>query len=87
MSVEARLAHAAHNMVPGPAAVDTPHTIWATEDGIMISYGNVIPSDNSVGYAPGCIFIHVDGTTVSRWYGNIGTKAAANFNLMTVAAG
>ena len=51
--------------------------------GILIAYGATVPSDNVVGYAPGCLFIQTDGTTVNTiHYGNIGTKAACNFDAM-----
>jgi hypothetical protein len=80
------ISQSLHDMVPGPAAVATPRVIYASEDGILFCYGLTVPSDAATGYAPGCIFIHVDGTTVSRIYMNIATKASADFNLVTTAA-
>lgn len=84
--MEGRIANVLNNMVPGPASSATVQQIYASEDGIMLAYGNTIPSDGAAGYAPGCLFIHVDGTTVSRWYGNIGSATSADFNLITCAA-
>ena len=86
MGPEANLGYIHNNMVPSPAAVALPQGIWTTEDGIMLAYGLTVPSDAATGYAPGCLFIHVDGTTVSKLYCNISTKASADFNLVTVAA-
>jgi hypothetical protein len=74
------------NMIPAPAGVAAPIAIFTSEDGILLAYGITVPSDAAVGYAPGCLFIDVDGTTTSKLYCNIGTKASANFNLVTVAA-
>jgi hypothetical protein len=82
----AGISQSLHDMVPAPAAVAAIRNIFVSEDGIMLCYGLTVPSDAATGYAPGCIFIHVDGTTVSKWYGNIGTKASADFNLVTVSA-
>lgn len=84
--MERNIAHVLHNMVPAPASSAAVRVIFATEDGIMLAYGTTVPSDAATGYAPGCLFIDTDGTTTSKLYCNIGTKASANFNLVTVAA-
>lgn len=81
----AQVAFDLHNMVPGPAGVAVPQTIYKSEDGILLAYGTTKPADNAVGYAPGCLFIHVTGTTTSKLYCNIGTAALADFNLVTVS--
>jgi hypothetical protein len=74
------------NMIPAPAGTTTKKVIFTSEDGILLCYGTTVPSDNATGYAPGCLFQHVDGSGYNAvLYCNIGTKAAANFNLVTVA--
>ncbi len=46
--------------------------------GILLAYGTTVPS--GAGYAPGCRFIKVNGSTLATVsYINIGTRAAANF--------
>lgn len=48
--------------------------------GILLAYGTTVPTSGRVGYAPGCIFIKTNGTSISTvTYVNIGTKASANF--------
>jgi hypothetical protein len=49
--------------------------------GIILSAGDTVPADASEGFAPGCIFIKTDGTTLDNTtYTNIGTKASSNFD-------
>jgi hypothetical protein len=74
------------NMIPAPAGTATPKVIFKSDDGILLCYGTTVPSDNATGYAPGCLFLHSDGDAYNTvLYCNIGTKAAANFNVVTVA--
>lgn len=48
--------------------------------GILLAYGTTVPAANSVGYAPGCRFIKVDGVTADTVeYINLGTRAASSF--------
>ena len=51
--------------------------------GIIQASGTTVPSDGAIGYAPGCIFHHVDGTAGVVLYVNDGTAAAAEFNAMS----
>jgi len=74
------------NMIPGPAASTTVIPIWTIEDGILIAYGNTVPTDEASGYAIGCIFIHTDGGDATALYVNEGTASSCNFNAITVAA-
>ena len=69
-------------MTAGKAAPSTGKvtTNFNTEDGITGCYGITKPADAATGYAPGCIFKHVDGTTGTTVYVNEGTKASADFN-------
>jgi len=73
------------NMIPGLAGTATPKTIFASEDGILLCYGKTVPSDAATGYAPGCLFLHVDGGAGTALYVNEGTKASADFDAATVA--
>ena len=55
--------------------------------GIVIDWGTTVPADATVGYAPGAIFIHTDGTGQNGiFYGNRGTKAASDFDAILVGA-
>lgn len=54
--------------------------------GIIEDIGDTVPSDGEAGYAPGCIFHHIDGTTYNTvLYCNIGTVTSCDFNVVTVA--
>lgn len=55
-------------------------------EGHILCAGTTLPTDADEGYCPGCIFIHTDGTDGSALYVNEGTKASADFNLITVAS-
>lgn len=49
--------------------------------GIILAAGIAVPADGALGYAPGCIFIHTDGTTLNdTTYTNVGTLASCNFD-------
>lgn len=53
----------------------------------LLATGITVPTDSGAGYAKGCLFIDTDvGAGTSGVYCNIGTTAACNFNLVTVAA-
>ena len=81
--------------VPGPAGIAAPKTVNKTEDGITDCYGATVPTDATAGYAPGCKFTHVDGTTGTAVYFNEGTATSCDFNavvtgentMVTVATG
>jgi hypothetical protein len=48
--------------------------------------GATVPTDATVGYAPGCLFIKTDGTTLDNTiYINVGTKASCNFDAATTS--
>ena len=71
-------------MIPAPAGGATPRTIYESEDGILQCYGTTVPSDEAVGYAPGCQFQKINATTIDTvLYINIGTKASCNFDALT----
>lgn len=49
--------------------------------GIVLAAGSTVPSDNTDGFAPGCLFIQSDGATEATiWYANIGTRANCDFD-------
>lgn len=49
--------------------------------GILLAYGSTVPTDGTVGYAPGCQFLKTNSTTlVTTNYVNIGTKTSCNFD-------
>ena len=53
----------------------------------LLATGETVPTDADAGYAKGCLFIDTNvGAGTSGLYCNIGTTAACNFNLVTVAA-
>ncbi|KKN22568.1 hypothetical protein LCGC14_0913710 [marine sediment metagenome] len=51
-----------------------------TPEGYILAAGATVPADASTGYAPGCLFIHTDGSALGVFYVNDGTKASSNFN-------
>lgn len=64
---------------------DPTGLICESGEGILIAYGDTVPTDASTGYAPGCIFLKTNGSTHSTIvYANIGTKASSNFDAMHV---
>lgn len=70
------------NMIAAPASSTTIHTIFKTEDGVMLCYGT--PGDTDLEattdiYAPGCIYIRALTDGGSICYFNDGTMAAPNF--------
>ena len=71
--------------VPAPAGVATPYIQHQTEDGITLAYGSTVPTDATAGYAPGCRFIHTDGTTGTALYVNEGTATSCDFNALATA--
>jgi hypothetical protein len=75
----------AETMVPGPAASTTVRAIYTIEDGILDAYGNTVPTDETAGYAIGCIFRHTDGGDGTALYVNEGTASSCDFNAITVA--
>ena len=83
----ANIAWYLDNMIAAPAAEATVHTIFRTEDGVMLCYGTPGDTDleapaspgNANVYAPGCIYIRALTGGGSICYFNDGTKAAPNF--------
>lgn len=53
--------------------------------GTVLATGPTVPADASTGYAPGCLFIHIDGGAGTALYVNEGTKASSDFDAVTVA--
>jgi hypothetical protein len=62
-------------------AADTEGVIAIPGKGIILAAGDTVPTDNDIGYSPGCVFIQTDTTDVNTSvYTNIGTSAACNFD-------
>ncbi len=66
--------------IPAPAGTSTYRVQHATEDGYTLAYGTTVPTDATTGFAPGCIFFHVDGSAGATLYVNNGTKASCEFD-------
>lgn len=63
------------------AAPGGVYVIAENEQGVIIAAGDTVPSDAALGYAPGCQFFQLDGSTEATYrYVNIGTKASADFD-------
>lgn len=58
---------------------------FSTGGGKVLVHGLVVPTDAVEGYAPGCIFMDVNGGQGATVYVNEGTLASANFDLVTTA--
>jgi hypothetical protein len=71
-------------MIAAPAGVATPKIIYKSQDGILLCYGITAPS-SAEGYAPGCIFIDVNGSSTTTVLAvNVGTKASCTFTYVTI---
>ena len=80
-----KLAFDHNNMRAAPSGKATVQVIWKTIDGITNCYGTTVPTDTTAGYAPGCVFVHTDGTTGTSLYVNEGTATSCDFNAMATA--
>ena len=71
-----------------PTKAGAVNALAFDKDGdILIATGTTVPTDSAAGYAKGCLFIDTNvAAGTSGLYCNIGTTAACNFNLVTVAA-
>lgn len=55
--------------------------------GISIANGTSVPASGDVGYAPGCVYVKLDGTGESNvFYVNLGTRASASFSAIDLNA-
>lgn len=55
--------------------------------GVLLAAGPTVPADGTDGYAPGCLFIHSDGSAGALHYVNEGSFTSADFNPMSAAFG
>lgn len=53
--------------------------------GTLLASGKTVPADAGVGYAPGCLFIHADGSAGDTVYINNGTRASCDFDAVPTA--
>ena len=56
-----------------------PRAIFS-DQGIAFSSGKTVPADGADHFAPGCLFVHTDGSTGQLIYINRGTITSANFD-------
>ncbi len=63
-----------------------PGVIYEAGYGIVFDFGNTLPVNGSVGYAPGCIFIVTNGAAGSQLYLNEGTHDSSLFNVVGFGA-
>jgi hypothetical protein len=52
--------------------------------GIIHAVGETVPTDGATGYAPACIFQHIDGSGEDTLYVNVGSKTSCNFDSFEV---
>lgn len=52
--------------------------------GKLACCGKTVPTDGADGFAPGCLFLHYDGTAGGTLYVNEGSVTAADFNAVEV---
>lgn len=62
-----------------PAGQTSPRIVTNSADGILECFGTEVPVDGDTGYAPGCIFHHVDGSDDEVAYVNQGSKTSSEF--------
>jgi len=61
-------------------AISTLTEAREASGGRLFAKGNTVPTSGTQGYAKGCIFFHLDGTSASDlWYMNYGTNASCSF--------
>ncbi len=53
--------------------------------GKILVFGTTVPADGALGYAPGCLFMDVDGGGGATIFVNEGTLASANFDTVSTA--
>lgn len=51
------------------------------DGGKVLVHGTTVPVDTTPGYAPGCIFVDVDGGVGATMFVNQGTLASSNFDV------
>ena len=82
------VAQKLENMIPFPAASAVVIPIIETEDGVLFCFGTaahtVLEADTDT-FAPGCIYIKSLTAGSSIMYFNEGTRAAPDFDVVTVA--
>lgn len=55
--------------------------------GALFASGTVVPGNGSSGYAPGCLFLKINGTVGTQLYLNEGTVTSSTFNAMASGLG
>lgn len=72
------------------SATHTPHdasnvVVRDPVRGILLAFGETVPTDATAGYATGCIFIHTDGSAGTALYCNEGTSSSCDFDSVSVS--
>ncbi|MBW8002542.1 MAG: hypothetical protein FVQ80_11050 [Planctomycetes bacterium] len=67
------------DMVPAPAGTAVATTMYASEDGILHTFGTTVPTDGTAGYAESCIFHKTGGSGSSLLYVNRGSDTSSLF--------
>lgn len=84
-------ANELHNMVPGPDATTVVQVTYKGEDGILGCYGTsadtVLEAEAADTYAPGCIYIRVNGASSIAYINKGAAGAVAAFEELTSADG
>ena len=80
------IAQQLHGMVAAPAGGSSRYIQHKSEDGITKCYGTMVPVDGGGGFAPGCVFQHVDGAAGGMLYVNEGTATSCDFNAVSTAS-
>lgn len=74
----ANIQYELHEQIPGFTGTEPdPLIVYKTLAGINICVGETVPT--GAGYAPGCLFIHNDGSESSTMYKNYGDATTADF--------
>ena len=55
--------------------------------GALFARGTTVPTDGTVGFAPGCIFLDTNATAGGQVFVNEGTYASCDFNAISAGAG
>lgn len=88
---EFKIAKILHDMVPGPDATSVIQTVYKGEDGILQAYGtsavSVLNAETADTYAPGCVYVRVNGASSIAYINKGAAGAVSSFQELTSADG
>ncbi len=88
---EFKIAKILNDMVPGPDATTVIQTTYKGEDGILGAYGtsavSVLNAEAADTYAPGCIYVRVNGASSIAYINKGAAGAVSSFQELTSADG